>query len=53
MLVDYSEGRSLTEAAEMSFDGDHPCELCCALAKKRTKEKEDPPTPLERQYHRS
>jgi hypothetical protein len=49
MLVDYSEGRSLTEAAAMTFNGEHPCDLCCALSEKRAKEKEEPASQPERQ----
>lgn len=42
MLVDYSEGRSFAEAAEMTFDGDHPCSMCLALEESREKEESDP-----------
>jgi hypothetical protein len=37
MLVRYSQDRSLGEAAEMTFDGDHPCPLCCAIKKAKAK----------------
>lgn len=42
MLLDYSEGRSLIEAAEMTFDGEHPCSLCVAIEETRREEKETP-----------
>lgn len=42
MLVDYSQERSLAEAAEMTFDGDHPCSMCLALEETREKERSDP-----------
>lgn len=37
MLVNYSQDRSLSEAANMTFDGEHPCGLCCAIKKAKTK----------------
>lgn len=52
MLVDYSEGRSLVEAAEMTFDGEHPCALCIAITESREKEREDPALPPERRADR-
>lgn len=48
MLFDYSDGRTLTEAAEMTFDGEHPCPLCLAIAQTRDDEKKDPAIPPER-----
>lgn len=36
MLARYSQDRALAEAVEMTFDGDHPCPLCCAIEKART-----------------
>ncbi|MDB4265406.1 hypothetical protein N9891_01510 [bacterium] len=47
MFVDYSAERSLTEAAEMTFDGEHPCPLCAAIAETRKEEKEEPAAPRE------
>ena len=44
MLYDYSEGRSLVEAAEMTFDGEHPCSMCLALKETR-QDKKSVPTP--------
>ena len=52
MFFDYSEGRSLAEAAEMTFDGQHPCSMCLALEESREKEKEDPAPRPERANER-
>lgn len=43
MAVTYSlkEG-SLTEGLSKTFDGEHPCPLCCAIKKGQDKEKKDP-----------
>jgi len=38
MLVDYSSRAGLAEGAKMTFDGDHPCEMCKALAESRKKD---------------
>jgi hypothetical protein len=46
MMHDYSEDRSLTEAAEMTFGGEHPCEMCRKIAEAREQEKQpDQPGP--------
>ena len=37
MLVNYSQDRTLSEAATMTFDGEHPCGLCCAIKKAQAK----------------
>jgi hypothetical protein len=31
MLVEYSHDRSLSEAVEMTFDGEHPCPMCQSI----------------------
>lgn len=31
MLVEYSHNRSLSEAVEMTFDGEHPCPMCQSI----------------------
>jgi hypothetical protein len=36
MVVKYAQDVSLTEALEMTFDGDHPCPLCKAIRKAQT-----------------
>lgn len=43
MAVSYSmkEG-SITEALSKTFDGEHPCPLCCAVKKGTDSEKKDP-----------
>ena len=52
MIVDYSEGRTLAEAAEMTFDGQHPCSMCLSLEESRKEEKEDPAPLPERSTER-
>ncbi|HMP76768.1 MAG TPA: hypothetical protein PKE12_10795 [Kiritimatiellia bacterium] len=41
MLVSYSQDRSFAEAAEMTFDGEHPCPMCTAIKKQQVEEKAD------------
>ena len=42
MVVTYSRDASITEALSKTFDGQHPCSLCKAIAKgKRTEKKSD------------
>lgn len=36
MIISYSRDVPLAEAIEMTFDGDHPCPLCCAIKKEQT-----------------
>lgn len=36
MLISYSRDASLGEAAEMTFDGEHPCPMCTAIKKQQT-----------------
>ncbi|MEM9079886.1 MAG: hypothetical protein AAGC74_04255 [Verrucomicrobiota bacterium] len=45
MLLDYSQTHTLAKATEMTFDGQHPCSLCNAIAEARETEKEDPAKP--------
>ena len=44
MLADHLQSQSLTESMEQTFDGQHPCKLCCAIraAKKAEKRAEFP-----------
>lgn len=35
MIISYSRDVPLAEAIEMTFDGDHPCPLCCAIRKEQ------------------
>lgn len=37
MLATYSQGRTLAEAAEMTFGGEHPCPMCKAIKKQQEK----------------
>ncbi len=41
MLVSYSQRTSLTAAVKMTFDGDHPCELCQLVKKGQSEGKKD------------
>ncbi|WP_411846928.1 hypothetical protein AAFN60_05360 [Roseibacillus persicicus] len=45
MLFDYSQENTIAEAVEMTFDGDHPCSLCCAIAEAKEEESEQPAAP--------
>jgi len=36
MLVSYSRDNSIAEAIEMTFGGERPCEMCCAIEKAQT-----------------
>lgn len=47
MLVNYSEGRTLAEATEMTFNGDHPCSLCLSLSEERERGESQPLLPPE------
>ncbi|MBI1177797.1 hypothetical protein GC207_10205 [bacterium] len=41
MLVNYSTETSFSDAVEMTFDGQHPCKLCIAVAEgKKTERRE-------------
>ncbi len=40
MLASYSQDRSMAEAVEMTFDGEHPCPMCKAI-KKQQEQKPD------------
>lgn len=52
MMVDYSTGRTLAEAAEMTLDGQHPCEMCLSIAEARRQNNEsDSPLPGEDRSH--
>ena len=39
MLITYSQDRSLADAAEMTFDGEHPCPMCVAIKKQQAAER--------------
>jgi len=41
MMVEYSRDNSFMDAAEMTFDGDHPCSMCKAIEKEQTKPGDD------------
>jgi hypothetical protein len=43
MIVDYSRDNSLSEAVEMTFDGEHPCKMCHKIREGRQQEENDRP----------
>ena len=45
MLVSYSQDRSFAEAAEMTFDGEHPCPMCKAIKKQQAAKHDTLQTP--------
>ena len=45
MLADYSQDHSVAEAVEMTFDGEHPCPLCCAIMASQKQQQQDHPSP--------
>ena len=38
MIVSYSQGRTVSEAVRMTFDGEHPCPMCKAIKKQQTEQ---------------
>jgi len=42
MLLDFAQDHSLDEAVGMTFDGRHPCSLCCAIDAAKDDGDEDP-----------
>jgi hypothetical protein len=42
MLVSYSQQASLAEAAQKTFDGEHPCSLCKVVSESKKQEKKKP-----------
>jgi hypothetical protein len=45
MVVKYAQEVPLTEALEMTFDGDHPCPLCKVIRKAQTSEQHEMTAP--------
>lgn len=43
MIVEYSRDYSLAEAIEMTFDGEHPCQMCHKIREGRQQEEQKPP----------
>lgn len=39
MVVDYSRNTSLAEALSRTFDGQHPCRMCCLIREAQKQEK--------------
>ena len=42
MLVNYSRGASLAEAAKKTFDGEHPCAMCKLVKESKQQEEKKP-----------
>jgi hypothetical protein len=45
LLVGFAQDRDLDEAIGMTFDGEHPCALCCAISEARD-DRQDAPAPV-------
>ena len=41
MFARFSQSMSLTQAAAYTFDGKHPCALCCAVKEGKTAERKE------------
>lgn len=48
MLIDYSEEFGIQEGVSRTFDGEHPCPMCCSIQKSVAKETAPPSSSLER-----
>ncbi len=46
MITDRAPALGLSEAVSNTFSGDHPCDICKALAEVTEQEKEQAPSPL-------
>ena len=46
MLVEYSQIDGFRAGMAMTFDGQHPCEMCESISKGRESEKNDPLSPV-------
>jgi hypothetical protein len=44
MLREYSQGSTIAEAVSKTFDGNHPCALCCKVKQGRQREEKVPAT---------
>ena len=45
MLIDYSSKKGLVDGVKDTFDGGHPCKLCCAIQKTKQQEPEQKKAP--------
>lgn len=41
MVIRYSKDASIEEAIRKTFDGEHPCRMCCAIRKAQAKPKHE------------
>ncbi len=48
MIWDYSQNRGLAEAVMDTFDGEHPCAMCCKISKAEQNKQKQNPLPLEK-----
>ncbi|MGC6464333.1 MAG: hypothetical protein ACON38_09520 [Akkermansiaceae bacterium] len=47
MIHDYSQDRTIEEATEMTFSGEHPCQMCHAIADAKIEEAKKNQSPLQ------
>ena len=48
MLRDYSQEKGLVEGVKETFDGDHPCPMCCKINQAKQQQQKQTPLPLEK-----
>jgi hypothetical protein len=46
MAVAYSAEDGIVQGVKKTFDGDHPCRLCCAIEQARQEQDQSPQAPL-------
>lgn len=45
MAISYSSQDGIIVGVKKTFDGEHPCEMCCAIAKAKHAQEESEPNP--------
>jgi len=45
MLRSYTQEKGIVQGMKETFDGEHPCPMCCRLAEAREKEEKQAPAP--------
>ena len=48
MLKDYTQENGLLKGVKETFDGEHPCPMCCKIDLEKQKEKKQSPLPVEK-----
>jgi hypothetical protein len=48
MIRDYTAEKGIAEGLKETFDGEHPCAMCCKIAKAKQQEERQAPLPLEK-----